>query len=375
MIAMLDAFRRSHPDIDVKDSTLQWGNPFYTKLAMAAAGNRAPDLGVMHMGRVTGFSPGRLLDPWDVDLLAKYGVREQDYNPALWKRGVIDGKLYALPLDIHVQLCFYRKDVLGKAGLLGDDGRMIPVTSTDEWFDVLKKAKSAQKKGLQTIGLWTNDQNFQWWFFVAFYTQLGGKWFDDANTVVLTVSALAGYGFARTEFRGKGVLMGLVMSGLMVSPAVLGVPLFTTVQQMGMVDTYWGMSLPQCAPAAMVYILYKFFQGIPRELEEAAFIDGAGRWRVFFTIVVPLARPSLAAVGIFTFIASWNNFLWPYMVTNNPDLMTMPNGIATVMNSYGIQWAQLMAGGLMAGLPLIIVFVFFQRQIVTGVAHTGLAGQ
>ncbi|MFG2952172.1 carbohydrate ABC transporter permease [Streptomyces sp. NPDC048291] len=195
------------------------------------------------------------------------------------------------------------------------------------------------------------------------------------TAVVVTVAALAGYGFARTEFRGRTVLMGLVMTGLMISPAVLGVPLFTTVQQMGMVDTYWGMILPQCAPAAMVYILYKFFQGIPRELEEAAFIDGAGRWRIFFTIVVPLSRPSLAAVGIFTFIASWNNFLWPYMVTNNPDLMTMPNGIATVMNSYGIQWAQLMAGGLMAGLPLIIVFVFFQRQIVAGVAHTGLAGQ
>lgn len=195
------------------------------------------------------------------------------------------------------------------------------------------------------------------------------------TSVVLAVSALAGYGFARTEFRGKTALMGIVMGGLMISPAVLGVPLFTTVQQMGMVDTYWGMILPQCAPAAMVYILYKFFQGIPRELEEAAFIDGAGRWRVFFTIVVPLARPSLAAVGIFTFIASWNNFLWPYMVTNNPDLMTMPNGIATVMNSYGIQWAQLMAGGLTAGLPLIVVFVFFQRQIVAGVAHTGLAGQ
>ncbi|MFJ9379704.1 carbohydrate ABC transporter permease [Streptomyces sp. NPDC101455] len=195
------------------------------------------------------------------------------------------------------------------------------------------------------------------------------------TAIVVTVAALAGYGFARTEFKGKSVLMGAVMAGLMISPAVLGVPLFTTVQQMGMVDTYWGMILPQCAPAAMVYILYKFFQGIPRELEEAAFIDGAGRWRIFFTIVVPLSRPSLAAVGIFTFIASWNNFLWPYMVTNNPDLMTMPNGIATVMNSYGIQWAQLMAGGLMAGLPLIIVFVFFQRQIVAGVAHTGLAGQ
>lgn len=105
MIAMLDAFREANPGIDVKDSTLQWGSPFYTKLAMAAAGNRAPDLGVMHMGRVTGFSPGRLLDPWDTALLAKYGVREADFNPELWKRAVIDGTLYALPLDIHVQLC------------------------------------------------------------------------------------------------------------------------------------------------------------------------------------------------------------------------------------------------------------------------------
>ncbi|OQD54987.1 sugar transporter [Streptomyces phaeoluteigriseus] len=184
MIAMLDAFRADNPGIDVKDSTLQWGSPFYTKLAMAAAGNRAPDLGVMHMGRVTGFSPGRLLDPWDVRLLAKYGVREADFNPALWKRGVIDGKLYALPLDIHVQLCFYRKDVLKKAGLLGADGRMVPVTSTDEWFDMLKEARGATKKGLQTLGMWHNDQNFQWWFFVAFYTQLGGTWFDAANTEV-----------------------------------------------------------------------------------------------------------------------------------------------------------------------------------------------
>jgi len=210
MIAMLDAFRAEHPDIDVKDSTLQWGNPFYTKLAMAAAGNRAPELGVMHVGRVAGFSPGRLLDPWDETLLAKYGVRKADYNPALWNRGVIDGKLYALPLDIHVQLCFYRKDVLKKADLLGDDGRMIPVTSTDEWFDVLKKARSVQKKGLQTIGLWTNDQNFQWWFFVAFYTQLGGKWFNDDNTEVLFDTDKA---TQVLEFFRKHVTDGYVIPG------------------------------------------------------------------------------------------------------------------------------------------------------------------
>ncbi|MEU5625361.1 extracellular solute-binding protein [Streptomyces tendae] len=191
MIAMLDSFRKDNPGIDVKDSTLQWGSPFYTKLAMAAAGNRAPDLGVMHLGRVTGFSPGRLLDPWDPALLAKYGVRQQDFNPELWKRAVIDGKLYALPLDIHVQLCFYRKDVLKKAGLLGDDGRMVPVTSTDEWFGVLKEARRATKKGLQTLGLHVNDLNVQWWMFVAFYTQLGGTWFDAANTGVTFDTAKA----------------------------------------------------------------------------------------------------------------------------------------------------------------------------------------
>ncbi|WP_031044707.1 extracellular solute-binding protein [Streptomyces sp. NRRL F-5650] len=191
MIAMLDSFRRDNPGIDVKDSTLQWGSPFYTKLAMAAAGNRAPDLGVMHLGRVTGFSPGRLLDPWDPALLAKYGVRQEDFNPELWKRAVIDGKLYALPLDIHVQLCFYRKDVLKKAGLLGDDGRMVPVTSTDEWFALLKEARKATRKGLQTLGLHVNDLNIQWWMFVAFYTQLGGTWFDAANTDVTFDTAKA----------------------------------------------------------------------------------------------------------------------------------------------------------------------------------------
>ncbi|MFD9392308.1 extracellular solute-binding protein [Streptomyces sp. NPDC060000] len=183
-VAMVDAFRDGHPDIAVKDSTLAWGGPYYTKLAMAAAGNRAPDLGVMHQGRIPGFAPGRLLDPWDVDLLAKYGVRESDFNPVLWQRGIVDGELYALPLDIHVQLNFYRKDVCEKAGLLDADGRLPAAGSADEWFDILKAAKGQLKKGQQTLGLHANDQNFCWWFFVAFYQQLGGTYFDDDRTTV-----------------------------------------------------------------------------------------------------------------------------------------------------------------------------------------------
>ncbi len=195
------------------------------------------------------------------------------------------------------------------------------------------------------------------------------------TTLTVLVAALAGYGFARTEFRFRRTLLGLTMAGLMVPGTVITAPLFSQVESLGMVDTYWGVILPQVAAPAMVFILYKFFQGVPRELEEAAQIDGAGRWRILVRIVLPLSRPSLAAVGIFTFIGSWNNFMWPYLVINDPDKMTLPVGIGTVMDSYGINWAQLMAGGLLAGFPLLLVFVFFQRQIVSGVAHTGLAGQ
>ncbi|KUO22428.1 extracellular solute-binding protein [Streptomyces dysideae] len=183
-VTMVDAFRKANPDVAVKASTLTWGGPYYTKLAMAAAGNRAPDLAVMHQGRIPGFAPGRLLDAWDMDLLAKYGVKEADFNPVLWQRGLVDGKLYALPLDIHVQLNFYRRDVCEKAGLLDTDGRLPSATSPDEWFEILKAAKGQLKKGLQTLGLHAHDENFSWWFFLSFYQQLGGTYFNDDRTEV-----------------------------------------------------------------------------------------------------------------------------------------------------------------------------------------------
>jgi multiple sugar transport system permease protein len=198
-----------------------------------------------------------------------------------------------------------------------------------------------------------------------------------AVTTVLTVltCAMAAYGFSRTEFRGRRALYGLVMAGIMVPPQVLIAPLFAEMVSLGLVDTYWGVILPQVAVPAMVFILVKFFEGVPRELEEAAFVDGAGRWRVFWTVVVPLSRPVLAAVAIFTFIQTWNNFLWPFLVTTDPNAMTLPVGLVNVQSTYGARYAQVMASLVIAGLPLLLVFAFFQRQIVRGVAHTGLAGQ
>lgn len=196
-------------------------------------------------------------------------------------------------------------------------------------------------------------------------------------TTVLTVvtCAMAAYGFTRTEFRGRRLLYGLVLAGIMVPPQVLIAPLFKEMVQFGLVDTYWGVILPQVAVPAMVFILVKFFEGVPRELEEAAFVDGAGRWRVFWTIVIPLSRPVLAAVAIFTFISTWNNFLWPFLVTTDPNGMTLPVGLVNVQSSFGVRYAQIMAALVIAGLPLLLVFALFQRQIVRGIAHTGLAGQ
>jgi multiple sugar transport system permease protein len=195
------------------------------------------------------------------------------------------------------------------------------------------------------------------------------------TALTLALTSMAAYGFARTEFRGRRWLYAAVLAGIMVPPQVLLVPLFEEMVSLHLVDTYWGVILPQLVAPAMVFILVRFFQGLPRELEEAAFVDGAGRWRVFFQIVLPLSRPVLAAVGIFTFIGAWNNFLWPFLVTTDPDHMTLPVGLVTVQSSYGLMYAQIMAAAVLGGLPLLVIFMLFQRQIIRGVARTGLAGQ
>lgn len=209
------------------------------------------------------------------------------------------------------------------------------------------------------------------------------KWAVNSTVTALIVtfltvlfSAMAAYGFARTQFRGQRALLGLILGGIMVPPQVLIAPLFNEMVALGLVDTWWAIILPQVAAPLIVYILYKFFQDVPPELEQAAFVDGAGRWRVFFTIVLPLSRPVLAAVAIFTFITTWNNFLWPFLVSTDPNTMTLPVGLANVVQgTFGLRYAQIMASAVLAGLPLLVVFVLFQRQIIRGVAHTGLAGQ
>ncbi|NYI03525.1 carbohydrate ABC transporter permease [Allostreptomyces psammosilenae] len=207
------------------------------------------------------------------------------------------------------------------------------------------------------------------------------RWFANSTVIAVAVTvltlaivALAAYGFSRTDFRGKGLVYAIVIAGLMVPPQVLIVPLFQEMTAFGLLDTYWAVILPQLAAPSMVYILKRFFDSIPPELEEAARMDGAGPLTIFLRIVLPLSRSVLVAVGIFTFIGAWNNFLWPFIATTNPDLMTIPVGLANVSSGYGLMYARIMASAVLGGLPLLILFVIFQRQIVRGVAHTGLGG-
>ena len=189
--------------------------------------------------------------------------------------------------------------------------------------------------------------------------------------ITVATSALAGYAFSRVNFKGKRLLYAAII----IPPQLLIVPLFRQMLAFNLVDTYWGIILPQAFAPAMVLILKRFFDQIPVELEDAARVDGAGRLRVFWSVVLPLSRPILAAVAIFVFIGAWNNFLWPFIVTTDADLMTLPVGLQTVKSAYGLQYAQNMASAILAALPLVVVFLFFQRQIIKGIATTGFGGQ
>jgi multiple sugar transport system permease protein len=198
-----------------------------------------------------------------------------------------------------------------------------------------------------------------------------------AAITFLTVAtcALAAYAFSRMNFAGRRVLYFAIIAAIVIPPQVLVIPLFYQMLAFGMIDTHLGLILPQVVAPAMVFILKKFFDQVPVELEEAARVDGASRLRVFWSIVLPLSRPILAAVAIFVFIQAWNNFLWPFLVINDTTLMTLPVGLQTVKSAFGVQYAQNMAMAILAALPLIVLFLFFQRQIIRGIATTGFGGQ
>ncbi|MDI5962537.1 carbohydrate ABC transporter permease [Streptomyces sp. SL13] len=206
-----------------------------------------------------------------------------------------------------------------------------------------------------------------------------GQWYlnsliTSALTMVITVvvASAAAFALSRVDFRGRRALYWLVLAGAMIPAQVLVVPQFKELNSVHLLNTYWAVILPQLPSAIAVFVFKSFIDGIPGELVDAARADGAGWWTVYARIVMPLTRPAVSAVAVFTFVWSWNNFLWPLLVDTSVSMMTLPVGLATTQDSYGIRYAELMASAVLGGLPLIVLFLFFQRRIVEGIAGTGL---
>jgi multiple sugar transport system permease protein len=210
--------------------------------------------------------------------------------------------------------------------------------------------------------------NLPRWYFNSILTSAA------ISLLVVVLASLAAFSFSRIAFRGRGVIFWIILAGIMIPGPLLIVPLFTEMQSFGLIDTYWAIILPQIVSPIAVFIFKQYFDGIPQELEEAAVLDGASRFHVYWRIWMPLAGPAIAAVAIFTFVLSWNNFLWPFIAISGNDMMTVPVGLATVQTSFGIRYAQIMASAVLGGIPVLIVFLFFQRQITQGIAGTGLRG-
>ena len=190
----------------------------------------------------------------------------------------------------------------------------------------------------------------------------------------LLVNSLAGYAFARMQWRGRDSLLLAVIALMIIPLEAIAVPLFYQVTLFGWRDTYLVQIVPFIANAFSIYLFYTFFLGLPRELEEAARIDGAGAWRIFFVIIMPNAKAVFATVAILTFLTQWGAFLWPLMVTYSEAVRPLPLGIASFYTLPPLQWGDIFAFGVMMVTPVLLIFLVFQRWFVKGVATTGVKG-
>jgi len=195
--------------------------------------------------------------------------------------------------------------------------------------------------------------------------------------VVVLTAAMAAYPLARLRFRGRHVVFAVLVGSLMIPNAVVLVPLYVLTQRLGWLSTYQGLIVPEAAMtfAFGVFLLRQFFLTMPGELEDAARIDGASAWQVFWRIVLPLSQPVLAALAIFAFRSAWNDFLWPLIAVNKPEMFPLPVALALLRSAYSSEsYGPIMAGAALSALPLLVVFVVANQRIVEGVRVSGLKG-
>jgi multiple sugar transport system permease protein len=193
-----------------------------------------------------------------------------------------------------------------------------------------------------------------------------------ATVVQLLTSATAAYAFSRLPFRGRGVVFAVYLATMMIPLQVLIVPLFVELKTLGLINTYLGALLPTFASAFGIFLLRQAVNQVPRELDEAATLDGAGHFRIFWQVILPNIRPALATLTVFAFMGSWNSFLWPLVVLRSPELQTLPVALAGLQGQYTTEWDIVMAGSVVSVLPMLALYVFAQKYVVQGVANSGL---
>ncbi|NNV05114.1 carbohydrate ABC transporter permease [Geobacillus sp. C56-T2] len=194
--------------------------------------------------------------------------------------------------------------------------------------------------------------------------------------VVVTVlnllfNSMAGYALARLQFPGRKPLFLIILAVLMVPAQVTMIPNYLILKQLGWLNSYQGMIVPTMINATFIFMMRQFFINFPRELEEAAELDGLGRFGTFFRIVLPLARPALAAQAIFVFMGSWNDFMRPLIILSDPQLFTLPLGLNSFKGQYISYWNYIMAVSMVFTLPVLIIYAFFNRYFIKGISFTG----
>jgi putative chitobiose transport system permease protein len=182
----------------------------------------------------------------------------------------------------------------------------------------------------------------------------------------LILASLAAFPLARMRFRGRDSLFLAILATMMIPLPVIMIPLFILSQRLGLLDSYAGLILPTAVSAFGIFLMRQAFLAIPREIEEAAVIDGANPWQVFWQVMLPLTKPSLATLAIFVFVGSWGDFLWPLIVLKDPDLYTLPVGISYLAGTFSANWRLIAAGSVLSIVPIVLVFVGLQRFFIAG---------
>ena len=195
---------------------------------------------------------------------------------------------------------------------------------------------------------------------------------SSVTLLVLTVDSLAAYALARLQLPGKRYVFALIIATLMVPGQILLVPVYLILNKIGWIDSPLALIVPAGAGAFGVFLLHQFFKAIPRELEEAAMIDGASRLRIWWSVMLPLSRPALATLAIFTFIGSWNDFLAPLVFLDSVEKYTLPVGVALFQSSYANEYGLTLAASVICTTPVLVIFLLFSKQIIRGIAASGL---